>query len=240
MSKSAIVFVLFIAVPVQALKLPGNLQPHEMETVTRVLGFGSSMRMASKPEPLGGWQGFELSVVSGIIPLADLKAVGTGVSEDQYSSTALVLGKGLFQDVDTFFQVTPFAPDFGYSGFGAQVRWSLSRPENKPFSTALVFSGSVGSFASLFSSVVTGVDFVAGFYAEDISLFLGVGQGRAIGTFTGGTGGLIAGGASSAEVDVREAHTLLGVEVSLGDGFVAVQADRFSQIAFSAKAGIRF
>ena len=91
----------------------------------------------------------------------------------------------------------------------------------------------------IFHPFTQGADLVAGFTVEDLTLYMGIGTVRAIGSFIGGTNGVTDTGQTMSE-DMSQLHYLAGVNLRFAKVFLAMQLDRVAQSTYSAKLGVRF
>lgn len=222
------------------IQLPGALDSKARSAAIESLAYGSSSKLLSNPYPLGGYSGYELSLTSEFLPLGDVGKLGDkrGSSTD-YAYYSLVLGKGLYQNFDVFFHFTPFPDPQGLTNFGGQLRWTYWESNYLPVSIGSVVHASISNIASLVNTRTTGADLIATIFSRDFVVFLGVGTARALGTFTGGAGG-ITDDQSAATVDLQQMHYVLGTSIQFGEFFVGLEMDRFAFSSYSAKVGFRF
>lgn len=220
--------------------LPVNMSSADREVALGVLGFGSAAKLLSSPYALGGYDGVEVGVSSEYIHLADVASLGSkSNSRSDVSYMNVTLGKGLFYNVDVFLQFVPMPQGESISGYGGQMRWGFYEAKFMPAALSFVAHGSAMNFNNLVGTHTTGVDLVGSVNMRDVSLFFGVGQGRSVGTFVGGAGGLTDSGLSET-TDVISQHTLFGISVKMSNVFLALEVDRYVQSTYAGKMGLRF
>ncbi len=240
---SLLITVFFIFISWQsnaAMTLPKNLNSSDREVTLGTLGFGSSPKLLSSPYPLGGYDGVEVGLSSEYIPLSDVASLGgKSTSRGDINYFNLVLGKGLFYNIDIFVQFIPMPQEESISGFGGQLRWAFYETKFMPTALSLVFNASSTNFNNLLGSETTGVDLVGSVNMRDVSLFFGLGQARSIGTFIGGVGGITDSG-NAETTDVSSQHTIFGISIKMSNIFLALEVDRYVQSTYAGKLGLRF
>jgi hypothetical protein len=223
-----------------AMSLPKNLNASDRETTIGVLGFGSATKLLSSPYPLGGYDGVEVGLNSEYIPLSDVASLGSkSVSGSDINYFNLVLGKGLFYNIDILMQFIPMPQDESISGFGGQLRWGFYEAKFMPAALSLVFHGSSMNFNNVLGSETTGMDLVGSVNMRDVSLFFGAGQARSVGSFIGGTDGITNTG-NTETTDVSSPHTIFGISIKMSNVFLALEVDRYVQSTYAGKLGFRF
>lgn len=74
---------------------------------------------------------------------------------------------------------------------------------------------------------------------DNVALYAGVGQTRAIGKFIGGINGITA-DQETYEEDILEGHSVFGISIDISKVFIALQIDRYKDSVYSGKIGYRF
>lgn len=241
MNKSFLFAFLFFSLNAGAgIQLPGSLDASARSSAVEALGFGSASKLLSNPYPLGGYKGYEFSLTSEFLPLTEVGNLGDKKgSRSDYVYYSMVVGKGLYQNVDVYFHFTPFPDPQGLTNFGGQLRWTFWESKFLPVSLGSIFHGSISNIASLVNTRTSGADLVATFFSKDFVVYLGIGSARTIGSFTGGAGG-ITNDQNPATVDLTALHSVLGASVQYGEMFVGLEMDRYAFSSYSAKVGFRF
>lgn len=233
-------FIFISSQAFSAMSLPKNLTALDREAVLGILGFGSATKLLSSPYPLGGFDGVEVGLNSEYIPLSDVASLGSkSTSRSDINYFNLVLGKGLFYNIDVLMQFIPMPQDESISGFGGQLRWGFYETRFMPAALSWVLHGSSMNFNNLIGSETTGIDLIASVNMRDVSLFFGAGQARSVGSFVGGAGGVTSSGLTETS-DVASQHTVFGISIKMSNVFVALEVDRYVQSTYAGKLGLRF
>lgn len=222
------------------LTIPKNLNSTDRERVTEILGLSSASKILGNPFPLGGYSGIEVGYSFEVIATTEISQLGNGsdrTSEVSYGQ--LTLGKGLYNNLDVYLHFTPFSQGLDITGYGGQIRWGFYQAEYLPAHLTMIAYANTMSFENMITTNTTGLDLVAGFSVEDVTLYTGIGMTRSIGTFLGGADGITDSG-STTQADLTESHYLAGINIRLAKTFVAFQLDRYTQATYSAKFGTRF
>ncbi|MGZ3745338.1 MAG: hypothetical protein ACXWRE_14300 [Pseudobdellovibrionaceae bacterium] len=222
------------------LSLPTNLNSQDRETTLGILGFGSAIKLLSSPYPLGGYDGVEVGLSSEYIPSSDVARLGSkSGSGNDVNYFNLVLGKGLFYNIDVLVQFVPMPQDELISGFGGQVRWGFYEAKFMPAALSLVFHGTSMNFHNLLGAETTGIDLIGSVNMRDVSLFFGAGQARSVGSFIGGTDGITDTG-NTETTNISSPHTIFGISIRMSNTFLALEVDRYIQSTYAGKLGFRF
>lgn len=220
--------------------LPQNLNKEDRQRALQILGFGSASKVLGNPYPLGGYSGVEMGLSSEFIPVEDLASLGSKTTDKgEYNFYTLTFGKGLYHNVDTHVYFTPFGQSEKIQSFGAQVRWGFYEATFFPLALTGVLYGGGANFDNLINVSTLGVDVLATVVMENVSLYVGAGQIRAIGKFIGGAGG-ITNDQITVEEDILESHSVFGLSFDISKVFIALQIDRYSDSTYSGKIGYRF
>jgi hypothetical protein len=246
MSKTFLLFIqifigLTLAVPAfAASSIPANLSTTEQQKVLEVLGFGSASKLLSSPYPLGGYSGVEISLGSEYIPLADVASLGNkNSSRGDLNYLDVTIGKGLFYNIDIMIQFIPIPQSESLSGFAGQIRWAFYEASSMPAVLSIIGHTASTNFNNVVSAETTGFDLVGSVNMQDVSLFVGVGQARSLGSFVGGSNGVTSSGQTES-ADVKSSHTVFGININIGQAFVAMEVDRYVQSTYGGRVGWRF
>lgn len=246
-------FVLFSLSLAQAERfVPRRMNDSERQIALQILGFGSASKILGNPFPLGGHSGFEVGVSSEYLQVQDLASLGdksTRNRELNYNSFSVA--KGLFYNIDTAIHFTPAFQKEDLSSYGAQVRWGFYQFPFLPGGLSLVFDRSETNYGNLLSTQTTGQDLIATVVVEDVALYFGIGQATSVGNFNGGTlngtttesttdACFTATYCSSVNQQLRQLHTVFGINVSFNEFFGAVEINRYFISSYAAKIGWKF
>lgn len=238
--------IVFLAFSFNALlawsetSLPKNLNKDHRIRALQILGFGSAAKILDNPYPLGGYTGVEMGLSSEFIPVEDLASLGSKTNaRGEYNYYTLTFGKGLYYNIDTHVYFTPFGQKEDIQSFGGQVRWGFYEARFFPLTlTAMVYGGG-SNFANLINVSTVGGDIIATVAMDNVAIYFGAGQIRAIGKFIGGAGG-ITDSQETVEEDVAEGHSVFGINIDISKMFIALQIDRYTDSIYSGKIGFRF
>lgn len=235
-----LIFIFVSQMASAALVIPKNLTQKDRETALEVLGFGSAPKLLGNPYALGGYSGYEVGISTEIIPTSDIAQLGSrSAQQGETSYSLLTLGKGIYNNFDTFVHFGFLGNNESISNFGMQVRWTFFEAEYIPaFLTALVSANSV-NFQNLVITNNQAVDLVLGVNVDDVTLYLGLGTIHTQGTFMGGASGVTDNNNTMKE-NLIGSHYMAGLNMEFSKAFLAFEIDRYSQSAYSAKAGLRF
>jgi hypothetical protein len=226
-----------------ALQLPANMSKGDREEALRVFGLGTSPKMLTDPYPLGGYSGLELGASLVSLPVQEIGNMGAGVSSPQQNATfaTISVGKGLYHDVDFFIAFTPYQTQTAeFTEFGGILRWCFYQGAAAPFTlSAAAQLGGVNVRDEITAQSI-GIDLIAGLTVGDVSRYAGAGPAQAQGAFLGGAGGVTDGDKSPQTEQVASLHEVIGASVRQREAFIAVEIDRYSDIVFSGKLGLRF
>lgn len=228
---------LFFGLPALAeIKIPTNLSQLDRIETLRVIGMGTSSKILSEPYPLGGYSGLELSAGIEFLDLSDLASLGSTLSDKQENTTypKLSVGKGMYNNVDMFFNFTPYSKNSGLSQYGAMLRWGFYQSPYVPTCLSLLAHGNATNISQNIFTQSFGLDLVAGFTLQYISIYFGGGHIESRGQFVG------VNSINNVESEhTSGVHTLMGAILTLNKVFMAVELDRYSDAMISAKIGMR-
>ncbi len=223
-----------------AFDIPKNLNADQRSTVVHLLGFNTSTKILSNPLPLGGFSGVEVGLAFESISLGPL-------AQQDLQFPSLSLGKGLFENIDSFIHFVPPIGKSRISEFGALFRWSFFQSELLPINLSLIAHADQIGIKDSFSTQSYGFQMVAGINVEDLSIFLGAGYLTADANFTGGNSGdgvvdpsLVDPNSNTLHEHASTIHSVLGLTYHHDIYFIAGEVDRYHDFVYSAKAGVRF
>lgn len=224
-----------------AVQIPQRLSKADRITALRILGLGTSSKILTDPYPLGGYAGFEAGYSVENLPAEDLGRLGSGLNKPRQDVTIqkLTIGKGLYNNLDLFFQFTPYTKTDELAQYGGILRWSFYQASTLPLSASVLTHANSADFNNQMTTHSYGVDMIGGVNVEHLALFAGIGLAEATGTFTGGQAGITDTQAIESEI-VSGVHTVVGADIRFSNVFVALQIDRYTLPVFSGKLGARF
>jgi hypothetical protein len=222
------------------LEIPYKLTKVNRAQVLEILGLSSSYKNVADPYPLGGYSGVQLNYTVEYFPISELSQLGskTGAQSD-FSYSTVTIGKGLFQNIDLFIQMTPFEQQEDFNKFGGQLRWGFYDAKNSPLLLSLSLFANSTNFQNLISITSQGYDLIADYQIDNTSVYLGWGMIRVFGVFTGGSVGLTDSN-NTEQDDLSDIHSFLGFSIKLDKTFFALQMDRYKNSTYSASLGFRF
>ncbi len=228
-----------------AIDIPRNLDSTDRKLLLHNLGLGSSSKVLSNPYPLGGYSGFEIGLTVESISIRDLSALGDQADNPStFSFPVISIGKGLYNNIDVFVHFSPLTESFGFSEFGALLRWVFFQAKFFPTTFALLAHGNSANFSNKVSTETSGVDLVAGITIRRVAMYLGAGQTTSIGNFVGGASGVtdtdLSGERPDRKEQVASFHSVIGMSIQFDRLFLAFQIDRYLQPAYGLKLGLRY
>jgi hypothetical protein len=252
-----VIFLLLAAPLARAVVIPVGLTRSDREEVIRMLGLATSTKLLSNPFPLGGYSGFEVGLSMELINIRELAKLGctpgalgcnnTGEGDKELRFSRLVVGKGLYNNVDVFMHFAPQNAGSEITSFGGAARYAVAEARFLPVNLSLVLSADHVNVNDQFQGLTLGAEAVAGIFVNNFSLYLGVGQLHSTGTFIGGSGpdatvdiNEVNGVTNTVEETVDQVHTLAGLTIHLEQAFLAAQIDRYPDPAYSVRLGLRF
>lgn len=229
-----------ISISFAATELPRNLDSGDQIRTLQILGFGSASKILDSPYPLGGYSGIEVGLSTEFIPAEDLSTLGDKTQDKgEFNYYTLTIGKGLYYNIDTLVYFTPTIQSEQMQNYGAQLRWGFYEANFFPLTLTAMLYGGGASFSNLINVSTMGMDLIATVTMDRLSIYVGTGRLRAIGTFIGGPDGITA-DQKTVSQDIVEDHGVFGINVDIAKMFIAMQIDRYSDSVYSGKIGFRF
>lgn len=205
--------------------------------IAEVVGFASAAKISTNPQPLGGYDGLQLLVSRDFVNVSTLKGVGTGgTQEDYWPLTRVGIGKGMYYDVDFFFEMTPPQNEnfWAYSGMFRRRVYSWDW-----IHLGALLHGSISQVQNLFGSNIFGYDLYAYSQWKLFTFFVGGGQARGIHTFIGGASSLT-GQTNNIQYDLLASHLWGGSSYAVGRWTVAGIYEKYYEPVYSVKLGYGF
>ena len=169
------------------LEIPRKLTKTDRSQALEILGLSSSYKNVADPYPLGGYSGVQINYTMEYIPISELNQLGNKTSvQSDFSYATVTLGKGFYQSVDIFIQMTPFEQQEDFNKYAGQLRWGFYDAKNSPLQISLSLFANSCNFQNLISTTTQGYDLIADYQIDNTSIYLGWGLIRVFGTFAGG------------------------------------------------------
>lgn len=223
-----------------AIKIPNGLNQESRKEFLKQVGFSSAYKYLAQGYILGGYDGLELSSSVENIPFSKANYLSqTPINETDKILQSIIIGKGLYQNVDFFFSFSPFLLQNQISSYGASLRYIFYVDEDRPFNLGFLFHGNGLNFSNLVGIQTTGMDLVANYYLNYWTLYFGVGTARSLASFVGGSNGVTS-DQIPADEDLYQNRFYGGVSYNFGSYALTFQVDRVYIETFSAKLGTRF
>lgn len=245
----SIMQIFFVLILVNAICLPGlaavriprNLDDKDRQAATRILGWGTAGKLLADPFPLGGYSGLEIGVSIVSVPVDDLSRLGAKNvgQQDDFTYPKISIGKGLYNNIDTWLHFIPYSEASGLSEYGGIVRWCFVEAKFFPGTFSLVAHGNAANITNTFSSQTAGADLITGINIGNIGFYLGGGKVYSTARFIGGATG-VTDTLRDEITSVEGFHSVLGGSLKLQNLFGVLQIDLYTQPIFSTKIGIKF
>jgi hypothetical protein len=222
------------------LVIPSGLTGAERGAILEILGGSSSSKILGDPYPLGGYSGLEIGFSTEILTTGDISRYGAhSANQSETAYSVFSIGKGIYNNLDTFINFSFAGQREHISSFGGQLRWSFFEARYLPIYLSLILHGNNTNFSNVLATRTQGLDIIAGFKEQDVTLYVGFGTLSSSGTFAGGTGGITQSGDPAIE-NATDTRIISGANIKFGDFFLALELDRFVNPVYSAKIGVRY
>lgn len=234
--------LIFCSLTSQAFTLPSGLDVDDQKRVVKELAIPTSTKFLSNPYPLGGFPGFEVGVSYQTLDTKEISGLGNTVDNDKDSLSIInvTLGKGLYNDVDLFFNFSPLNHSDNINGYGGLLKWSFFQAKFIPINFALLTFGNVIHMSDTFVNQTFGLELMAGVNVENIALYFGGGPVEGEGQFMGGQQGVVINSGDTSKIRQKLSHYFLGISLQSATAFIAAQMDNYQDTTFSFKLGLRF
>ena len=259
-----------LAAPAFAYDIPKGLSQSDRLEIIRTLGLNAATKLLDNPYPLGGYSGFEIGISMEFIDIENIRQVGcapgtagclnTAYSDDtEWRFSRITIGKGVYKDIDIFFQFIPPVGGVRITDYGGALRWSFYQARFLPINVSAVVDFDQLNYEDSFINLNVGADIIVGVNVENFALYFGGGEVQATGRFIGDsqsntTPANICGPNCTASpgdpaIDpstgtvtdhISASHTVVGLSVHYDDLFAAAQVDRYLDAVYSFKVGMRF
>ncbi|MCB0391134.1 MAG: hypothetical protein KDD58_07580 [Bdellovibrionales bacterium] len=236
-----LLFIFFYSCSSLALELPTGLNATDREKIIKQLGIPTSSKFLSNPYPLGGYVGLELGVSYQIISIDEISLLGNQTQENEKSLALIELtfGKGLYNNVDIYFNFAPLNYEEKVNSYGGILKWGFYEAKFLPINFSLLALGSVFHVADSFVNQTIGMELMAGINVDNLAIYFGMGQLLGEGRFMGGAAGVVDTNITTKE-ESKISHMFIGLNFDISNFFLSAQMDRYSDAIFSAKLGYRY
>lgn len=224
-----------------AVRIPRNLDDKDRQTATKILGWGTAGKLLADPFPLGGYSGLEVAVSIISVPVDDLSRLGAKNvgAQDSFTYPKISIGKGMYNNIDTWLHFIPYSEATGLSEYGGIFRWCFVEAKFFPGTFSFVAHGNAANITNTFSSQTAGADLITGINIGNIGFYLGGGRVYSTARFIGGATG-VTDTLKDEITTVQGFHSVIGGSWKLQSLFAVLQIDLYTQPIFSTKFGVRF
>lgn len=220
--------------------LSTGLNKESRISVLKVLGLGSSMKNISTLAPLGTDNGLEVAVAFEFI---NTDTINNFITDKQSKNTLyypkIIIGKGIYERLDLYFQFIPYTATFGISEFGSLLRYNFYQMEESPFYITGMIHANSANFNNQLVSRDLGADVMFGYGEKELSLYTTLGWAGAYGKFVGGASGITDTGVPEKE-DVHTLHAALGVNSQWNYLNLTLSLDYYVEPVYTAKISLVF
>ncbi len=226
----------------QALELPKGLSKTDRQKIVKEFGIPSSTKFLSNPYSLGGYPGIEVGASYSRLNTKEISLLGqqTTNNESSVSIIELSLGKGLYNDVDIFFNFAPFNHQDKIQTYGGMIRWSFYQAKFLPLTFSVSTTGHSIRISDTFVNETFALQLITGLNVDNISVFLGLGKAQGTGRFLGGPNGVLDNNANEEKEIQLMNQAFIGINIEYSNIFISAQIDRYTDTYFSSKLGLRF
>jgi len=222
------------------LVIPTKLSAQDEGKILNILGYGTACKILGDPYPLGGYSGVEIGLEENILQTDQISSLGSGAAQQgQTTYNTLTLGKGIYNNIDTIVQFAFLGQTENVSNFGGQVRWGFYQAEYLPIYLSTVAHWDSTNFANLVTTTTMGGDLIMGVHEGDVTLYLGAGIIRSMGSFAGGTGAITASG-NTEQNGIEDNRFIVGLNFKIQKAYLAGEMDQTRLPTYAAKLGFRF
>ena len=150
----------------------------------------------------------------------------------------ILVGKGLYNNMDLFFEFVPYSESSKTSRYGFQFRWSPYQAQFFPLNISILTYANSANLSNKLITRTTGADLIFATMLDDLSFFFGGGWVRTFGSFVGGTNGI-----TDSLVAEREStdspHFTIGVAYHWEPILIGLGFDRYRDSVISFKLGLQ-
>ena len=222
------------------IQIPYQMSTADMNKALQIFGYGSATKVLDDPYPLGGYDGLEIGFSNETMHTDRISSLGAGATQQsQTSYQSVTLGKGIYNNIDTFVSFSLLGQAENISEVGGQIRWGFFQASYLPIYLSWILHGNTFNCQNLIVTNSLGMDLIAGFKEGDVTLYFGGGPIRASGNFTGGIGGITSSGQTQG-IGILDSRFLAGLNIKFGKYFVVGEIDNYASAAYAAKIGYRY
>jgi hypothetical protein len=243
--------IIFICPIVQAtVRIPEYMDEQgERQTALKILGLGMSTKFLSNPYPLGGYSGFEFGVSIETLSAEDLSSsISVPAGEEkpapqkEISYPKISIGKGLYNNVDIFWQFIPYNQNTELSQHGGILKWSFYQADFLPLSLSAMVHANSTNISNKIVTRTVGADVIMGMNVNSFALYFGGGPIKSKGHFVAAVTNSSVNDTENSEQteSVSAFHTVVGANLRIASTFLAVEIDRYVDPVYSAKLGVRY
>lgn len=234
-----------VSTSVWALQFPSSMSSDQVSQLSKLIGTNTASKVIGSPYAIGGHDGLELGMSLEWLDLNDIKNLGSGVEHHQdLRFSRIMIGKGLYYDVDVFWHFSPLSFGNNFKDFGVLLRWGFYHPDNGPWTVSLVFSSNSMNLNDVYFNNNLGADLVLGFNRYRWSVYAGLGVLKSFSRINPYLNGqAITASGMRERYDHGAFRTQLGAQYSFGEKmryYTGIQFDQVSEFSAGVKLGTRF
>lgn len=234
-----IVAIIFFESAFARVNIPTNLNSTDRERALQILGLGSSTKILTDPYPLGGYSGFEMGLSLESIAIDEVSRLGASAnSQNQLMYPMISLGKGVYNNIDFYFNFIPYNESTSLSSYGGFIRWGFYQMKYFPACFSLIGHVNTSNINNQIIMQGSGMTLMSGVNLPNFSFYIGLGSVQSIGEFVGGANGVTIENINRTET-VQSFQSIIGGVYHLGDFFLALEMDQYTQPTYSLKLGYR-
>lgn len=219
--------------------LPTNLTSAEQEDFLHLFGVQTTAKLLTNPYPLGGYDGFDIGVSITSVSLKDFDT--TNLKSEKLPYASFSIAKGLFNDVDIYFNFVPPLRQNNISNYSVLVKWSFNEGMFLPVVWSLSAHTGATNAADQFTSKSTGFELSGGYSFNRLSIYGGVGFVTSAGRFIGNKNGVNFTLSGADETNALSSnHLFIGGFYQVRRYYAAFQIDQYNELITTSKVGIRF
>jgi hypothetical protein len=232
--------LLLLPFSVAEFSLSSGLTKENRVSVLEVLGLGSSVKNISTLAPLGTDSGLEVAIAFEFI---NTDTINNYITDKQSQNTLyypkIIIGKGIYDHLDLYFQFIPYTATFGISEFGSLLRYNFYKMTDSPFYITGMIHANSANFNNQLVSRNLGTDLMFGYGPSPLSVFTTLGWTGAYGKFVGGTNGITDTGVPEKE-EVNALHAALGINSQWNYLNMTLSLDYYVEPVYTAKISLIF
>lgn len=185
-------FSLFVFIPLSLVALPLNIKLNESElrAINDSVGVAAGASYAENLYPLGGYQGFRISLLTKLISLPELRQFSANLNNfSDLTQYEIIIAKGLFYNIDIW---GGFGPKTGNPGilYSGGIRWMAWESHQQPLSAGIIFSVRSSNLANQISIFHQTTDVYLNYYFQNVFAYFCFGLAMSNTEFVGGPSGI--------------------------------------------------